>query len=186
MASLDSLQMSEEKKTYITKILNPVLEEFVTECLKNLPADPVDEMLSFCSRQGVTRLEDGSVLGKKSLGWELENARLKTEVERLKVAVEETGLMLSSLAKQEAKSASPGAMNPQVVGDTEETKFGKMITDASTAASEAPKEEDKPTEGPKEEAKSAKAEKEEAKPSDEPKDETKPAEEEAKPASEQK
>merc|ERR1719161_107220 len=37
--------------------------------------------------------------------------------------------------------ASPGAMDPQAVGDTKESKFGKMISDASTAASDTQPEE---------------------------------------------
>lgn len=94
MTSLDSLQISEEKKKYITETLNPILEEFVTECLKTMPGNPLDEMLAFADKKG-----GGGGDGDLSK----ENARLKAEMEQLKAKVEEAGVMVSNLAKEEDK-----------------------------------------------------------------------------------
>eukprot|EP00746_Dinoflagellata_sp_MGD_P000968 gnl/MRDRNA2_/MRDRNA2_101806_c0_seq1.p2 gnl/MRDRNA2_/MRDRNA2_101806_c0~~gnl/MRDRNA2_/MRDRNA2_101806_c0_seq1.p2 ORF type:complete len:136 (-),score=60.57 gnl/MRDRNA2_/MRDRNA2_101806_c0_seq1:131-538(-) len=130
MASLDSLQISEEKKKYITEKLNPVLEDFVTECLMNLPADPLDQMLSFCERK-----ENGTSDVVK------ENVRLQREVERLKAAVEEARLMVSSLAKQEAKSAEAPKKEAKSAGAAKEDA---KTSDESKDEAELAEEEAKP------------------------------------------
>jgi len=92
MSSLDNLQISDEKKKYITDVLNPVLEEFVTDCLKSMPPNPLDEMLALSGNKGG---------GSDDLA--KENARLKAEMEQLKAKVEEAGLMVSNLAKDEVQ-----------------------------------------------------------------------------------
>merc|ERR1719393_803909 len=57
-----------------------------------MPPNPLDEMTTFANKKGAASDD----LAK-------ENARLKAEMEQLKAKVEEAGLMVSNLAKQEEK-----------------------------------------------------------------------------------
>jgi len=83
---VENLNISEDKKNYITNILNPLLEEFVTSVLTTLPEDPVAAMASFAA-------------SKKGGGGSDEVAKLKKEIEEYKSKLAEAGLMVAEMSK---------------------------------------------------------------------------------------
>jgi len=93
MASIEGLQISDEKKKYITETLNPLLEEFVTKCLTTM-GSPLQMMQAFVADKQ----------GSSGGGLKEENEKLKKEIEQLKAKVEEAGKMVAtSTEKQEDK-----------------------------------------------------------------------------------
>jgi len=74
--SLDSLNMSDERKNYIIQVFNPAFEEFVIAVLTNLPKDPIAAMLEFAQGKKGGPSSDISKLQQ-------ENEKLKQQISEL-------------------------------------------------------------------------------------------------------
>lgn len=85
---MEGLNISSEKKDYILKVLNPVLEEFVTNALTNCPADPVKAMGDFATSKGY--------VGSANAG---DTEKLLKEIETYKAKLAEAGLMVAEMSK---------------------------------------------------------------------------------------
>ncbi|KAF4698546.1 hypothetical protein FOZ63_016809 [Perkinsus olseni] len=86
MSSLDSLRIPEAKKTYIIQKLNPLLEDMVTECLTEMPNDPVEFMIKY--------LRENKSSGSKeapSDSLQAENDQLKKEINSLREMLKHGG-----------------------------------------------------------------------------------------------
>ncbi|EER18890.1 cAMP-dependent protein kinase regulatory subunit, putative [Perkinsus marinus ATCC 50983] len=80
MSSLDSLRIPEAKKDYIIQKLNPLLEDMVTECLTQMPNDPVEFMIKYLREKKSGGSEDTS----PGDSLQAENSQLKNEINRLR------------------------------------------------------------------------------------------------------
>ncbi|KAF4668283.1 hypothetical protein FOZ61_006685 [Perkinsus olseni] len=86
MSSLDSLRIPEAKKTYIIQKLNPLLEDMVTECLTEMPNDPVEFMIKY--------LRENKSSGSKEApadSLQAENDQLKKEINSLREMLKHGG-----------------------------------------------------------------------------------------------
>lgn len=101
MSCVDSLKISEEKKKYIVDVLNPVLEELVTDLLKKCPEDPLKHLEEYVIRKR------GNASGGTSSGQitEQEHAELKQEIKFLKEKMEESTYMVATMAQQVTEKA---------------------------------------------------------------------------------
>jgi len=84
---VEGLPFGEDKKKYIIQTLDPVLEEMVSDLLTEMPASPIDFMISWMRR----RCGKGSsgMLSATAL-----NARLKQELKQISGSLEEAGTMI--------------------------------------------------------------------------------------------
>jgi len=81
---VDGLPFSEDKKKYILEVLDPVLEEMVSEVLTEMPKSPLDLMITHLrSRSGAPAGAKASVLQR--------NQMLKQELKRVTASIEEAG-----------------------------------------------------------------------------------------------
>jgi len=84
MSVVDGLPFAEDKKKYIVEVLDPVLEEMVSEVLTEMPAVPLDFMINWLrKRSGVVASGQMSVLQR--------NHMLKQELKRVTTSIEEAG-----------------------------------------------------------------------------------------------
>ncbi|KAF4675526.1 hypothetical protein FOL47_007664 [Perkinsus chesapeaki] len=86
MSSLDSLRIPEAKKTYIIQKLNPLLEDMVTECLTEMPNDPVEFMIKYLREN-----KSSGSKGAPADTLQAENEQLKSEITNLKEMLKQAG-----------------------------------------------------------------------------------------------
>jgi len=85
MSVVDGLPFAEEKKEYILKVLDPILEEMVSDVLTEMPKVPLDYMINWLGkRSGLP----GSANARVSIMQK--NQMLKQEMKQLQGSLEET------------------------------------------------------------------------------------------------
>mmetsp|Transcript_17687 Transcript_17687/g.61978 ORF Transcript_17687/g.61978 Transcript_17687/m.61978 type:complete len:403 (-) Transcript_17687:64-1272(-) len=96
MASVvDGLPFTDEKKDYIVKVLDPILEEMVSDVLTEVPPSPLDFMISWLrKRSGLSSVHDQQSLQAR-------NKALKQELKQIKSSIEEAGHAIKSEDKDE-------------------------------------------------------------------------------------
>lgn len=94
MSCVETLKISDDKKKYIVDILNPILEELVTDLLKKCPDSPLEFIEEYAAkkRSGSTGASAG---GSKSSDSEV--IALKEEISVLKKKMSESAQMVSNL-----------------------------------------------------------------------------------------
>jgi len=88
MESFDNLKISDEKKKYISELLNPVLEEMVAECIHRMPEDPVPFMLEWLEQKKVLD-EDKALTPEERERIQAENKSLQENVDKVKSQMQE-------------------------------------------------------------------------------------------------
>ena len=84
MSVVEGLPFSDDKKKYILEVLDPILEEMVSDVLTEMPDSPLDFMITWLQkRSGVTTSARVSVLQK--------NTMLKQELKQITGSLEEAG-----------------------------------------------------------------------------------------------
>jgi len=95
MSVVDGLPFAEDKKTYIVDVLDPILEEMVSDVLTNMPQVPVDFMIKWLRKRTGLPASDGlrETLRQK-------NKALKEELDRAHGVMSE---VVSGMVKEEDK-----------------------------------------------------------------------------------
>mmetsp|Transcript_12713 Transcript_12713/g.35154 ORF Transcript_12713/g.35154 Transcript_12713/m.35154 type:complete len:409 (-) Transcript_12713:85-1311(-) len=87
MSVVDGLPFADDKKKYILEVLDPILEEMVSDVLTEMPKSPLDFMITWLrKRSGVATSMWMSVAAK--------NAVLKQELKQIKGSLEEAGTVI--------------------------------------------------------------------------------------------
>lgn len=96
MSVVDGLPFSDEKKDYILKTLDPIMEEMVIAVLNTMPNNPMDFMIEWLRKRSGT---SQSQCTKHSL---MEtNRMLKQELSQLKSSLGEVGTAIARGAAEE-------------------------------------------------------------------------------------
>jgi cAMP-dependent protein kinase regulator len=103
MEGLDAMKISEEKKKYITELLNPMLEEMVAECIHKMPNDPVPFMLEWLEAKKVTD-EDKLLSPEEKQRLKEENKKLQESMTKVKSEMQEAAKMVSSKDDKDEES----------------------------------------------------------------------------------
>lgn len=85
MSVVDGLPFADEKKKYILEVLDPVLEEMVSDVLTEVPPVPLDYMI------GWLRKRSGLVAVHDQQSFQSRNKALKQELKQIKCSIEEAG-----------------------------------------------------------------------------------------------
>jgi len=94
MSVVDGLPFAEEKKKYILDVLDPVLEEMVSDVLTEMPKSPLDFMIFWLrKRSGVATSQRLSVAAK--------NRMLKQELKQITGSLEEAGTAIENVQEEE-------------------------------------------------------------------------------------
>lgn len=97
MSVVDGLPFAEEKKIYILEVLDPILEEMVSDVLTEMPKVPMDYMINWL------RKRCGSAAGTSHrVGLSSKNQQLKNELKQVKGCLEEAGTTIKSEEKGDA------------------------------------------------------------------------------------
>lgn len=89
MSVVEGLPFAEDKKKYILEVLDPILEEMVSEVLTEMPKAPLDFMIQWLrKRSGIATSNRVSVMTK--------NIQLKNELKQVTGALEEAGTAIAS------------------------------------------------------------------------------------------
>eukprot|EP00931_Biecheleriopsis_adriatica_P025917 TRINITY_DN1581_c2_g1_i1.p1 TRINITY_DN1581_c2_g1~~TRINITY_DN1581_c2_g1_i1.p1 ORF type:complete len:404 (-),score=128.01 TRINITY_DN1581_c2_g1_i1:55-1266(-) len=84
MSVVEGLPFAAEKKEYIVKVLDPLLEEMVSDVLTDMPKAPLDFMINWLTKR------DGKASGSGKVSVAARNQMLKMELRKLQGALEET------------------------------------------------------------------------------------------------
>lgn len=85
MSVVDGLPFADDKKKYIVDVLDPILEEMVSDVLTEVPEKPLDFMVTWLrKRSGLTTVSTNISLAQK-------NQQLKQELKQIKSSIEEAG-----------------------------------------------------------------------------------------------
>ena len=96
--SLNELAIPEDKRLYITDVLNPVLEEVVVELLKELPGDPGSYIMKwFMRRYNVSEAREEFSENERVSQLCEENERLKLELKQMKNNVKHATEMVADM-----------------------------------------------------------------------------------------
>lgn len=104
MEGLDAMKISEEKKKYITELLNPMLEEMVAECIHKMPNDPVPFMLEWLEAKKCSD-EDKLLSPEEKQRLKEENKKLQESMTKVKSEMQEAAKMVSSKEANEAEES---------------------------------------------------------------------------------
>mmetsp|Transcript_36608 Transcript_36608/g.105255 ORF Transcript_36608/g.105255 Transcript_36608/m.105255 type:complete len:1056 (-) Transcript_36608:152-3319(-) len=85
MSVVDGLPFADEKKKYILEVLDPVLEEMVSDVLTEVPPVPLDYMI------GWLRKRSGLIAVHDQQSFQSRNKALKQELKQIKCSIEEAG-----------------------------------------------------------------------------------------------
>jgi len=85
MALVEGLPFAEDKKEYILKVLDPILEEMVSDTLTEMPKAPLDFMIQWLTKRHGKALGSSDKVSAQSL-----NHMLKQELRKLQGSLEET------------------------------------------------------------------------------------------------
>merc|ERR1719482_87361 len=102
MEGLDAMKISEEKKKYITELLNPMLEEMVAECIHKMPNDPVPFMLEWLEQKKVSD-EDKLLSPEEKQRLKEENKKLQENMTKVKSETQEAAKLVKSKETDDAK-----------------------------------------------------------------------------------
>lgn len=95
MSVVDGLPFAEEKKMYILEVLDPILEEMVSDVLTEMPKVPMDYMINWL------RKRCGSAAGTSTrVSLTAKNSQLKNELKQVKGCLEEAGTTIKAEAHQ--------------------------------------------------------------------------------------
>lgn len=98
MSVVDGLPFAEEKKKYIIEVLDPILEEMVSDVLTEVPPQPLDFMIGWLrKRSGLAAVHDQQSLQAR-------NKTLKQELKAIKSSIEEAGAAISKDAKEDEEA----------------------------------------------------------------------------------
>jgi len=114
MASVvDGLPFTDEKKDYIVKVLDPILEEMVSDVLTEVPPSPLDVMIAWLrKRSGLSSVHDQQSLQAR-------NKALKQELKQIKSSIEEAGHAIKSEDKEDECDDLPESMKKPEAKDFE-------------------------------------------------------------------
>jgi len=85
MSVVDGLPFADDKKKYIVEVLDPILEEVVSDVLTELPEKPIDFMISWLrKRSGLTGVSTNVSVMQR-------NQQLKQELKQLSSSIAEVG-----------------------------------------------------------------------------------------------
>jgi len=85
MSVVDDLPFPDEKKKYIVEVLDPILEEMVSDVLTEVPGKPMDFMIEWLrKRSGISAVEARMSVAQK-------NMQLKSELKQITRSIEEAG-----------------------------------------------------------------------------------------------
>lgn len=96
---VDGLPFAEEKKKYIIEVLDPVLEEMVSEVLTDMPKVPLDFMIAWLQKRAGTTQSNRVSLQSK-------NHKLKNELKQVQGALHEAGTCITHQPKEEAHDSA--------------------------------------------------------------------------------
>jgi len=88
MSVVDGLPFAEEKKEYILKRLDPILEEMVSDVLTEMPKSPLDFMIAWLRKRSGTATDAKVSLAAK-------NAQLKQELDKAGASLAEAGVAMA-------------------------------------------------------------------------------------------
>eukprot|EP00933_Yihiella_yeosuensis_P022940 TRINITY_DN17950_c3_g1_i1.p1 TRINITY_DN17950_c3_g1~~TRINITY_DN17950_c3_g1_i1.p1 ORF type:complete len:442 (+),score=140.30 TRINITY_DN17950_c3_g1_i1:114-1328(+) len=118
MSVVDGLPFAEEKKKYILDVLDPILEEMVSDVLTEMPKSPLDFMI-----QWLTKRSGLAMSGSSRVGLVAKNEQLKQELKQMQGALEEAGTAIGSGAA--AADASEEEEEDDDCGDEIPPEFQK-------------------------------------------------------------
>lgn len=95
MSVVEGLPFADHKKKYIVDVLDPILEEMVSDVLTELPAAPIDFMITWLRK----RIGLSSVHDKQSL--QARNKQLQQELKQLLSSVQEAGNAIKAEDKED-------------------------------------------------------------------------------------
>mmetsp|Transcript_87850 Transcript_87850/g.273292 ORF Transcript_87850/g.273292 Transcript_87850/m.273292 type:complete len:408 (-) Transcript_87850:70-1293(-) len=89
MSVVEGLPFAEEKKKYILEVLDPILEEMVSDVLTEMPKVPLDFMIAWLRRRS-------GVAGSMRVSVAQKNAQLKQELKQITGSLEEAGTAIGT------------------------------------------------------------------------------------------
>lgn len=96
MSVVDGLPFAEDKKKYIVDVLDPILEEMVSDVLTNMPQTPIEFMIKWLRKRTGLPASDGSRENLRA-----KNKALKEELERARGVMSEVVTTLNEEEKKE-------------------------------------------------------------------------------------
>lgn len=133
-ASIDKLNISDDKKQYINDTLNPLLMDLVTEMLKNCPKEPATYMVEYLQKKKGIDLNDDSEEMRA------ENEKLRADIKTLSATLKEAGGMLANLTSENADADSDEEDDDDVCDELPEhfkKVEGKQQTARASVSAEA-------------------------------------------------
>lgn len=131
--NLDAMKVSDEKKKYIVDLLNPTLEELVAECIKGMPNDPCAFMLEWLENKRVVE-SDSSLTPEERSALIAENAKLETEMKKVKSEMSETVKLVDREKEHESEEEDDDNDEPPPDFFKNENQMGKARTSVSAEA----------------------------------------------------
>lgn len=125
---MEGMKVSEAKKEYISKTLNPILEKLVTSCLTDMPEDPQNYILQWLQKNGKQAAASGVDLAQQ-------NEELKVAVRRMSSLMDEASKTLKTMGqKDEEEEAESEDDDDDVVDEIPERKMGGPRASVSAEA----------------------------------------------------
>lgn len=126
---VDGLPFAEDKKRYILEVLDPVLEEMVSEVLTDMPKSPLDFMIAYLQKKGqVAPSGKVSVLQRNDI--------LKQELKRVSASIKEVGGTVSLAEGNEDDEDDDAESIPDDFQPTEGQKQKKRTSVSAEAYGE--------------------------------------------------
>jgi cAMP-dependent protein kinase regulator len=134
MEGLDAMKISDEKKKYIVDLLNPMLEEMVSECLSKMPADPVPFMLEWLEQKKI-RDEEKLLSPEEKQRLKEENKKLEQSMSKVKAEMHEAAKNIKAKDEDEESEEEDDAdEEPPPDFFKNEKQMGKVRTSVSAEA----------------------------------------------------
>mmetsp|Transcript_1532 Transcript_1532/g.3331 ORF Transcript_1532/g.3331 Transcript_1532/m.3331 type:complete len:409 (-) Transcript_1532:159-1385(-) len=96
MSVVDGLPFPDDKKKYILEVLDPILEEMVSDVLTEMPRSPLDFMIQWLRKRS-------GVAGSMRISVAQKNAMLKQELKHITGSLQEAGTVIQEEKKAEAE-----------------------------------------------------------------------------------